>query len=624
MRFNLSHLGFLYMLLILLGACRDKDNSPVQMESIEHPRILLLSGEEQIISELVATDEVWKKMHSAILKEANKILAKPLLERVMIGRRLLSTSRECLRRIFYLSYAYRMSLDDRFLNRAEEEMLAVSAFSDWNPSHFLDVAEMTMALAIGYDWLYPVLADDSKTTISHAIAKKGLEPSYDGDYNWFLRSSNNWNQVCNAGMTYGALAIEGEYPELARATIDRAMQTIGLPMKDYGPDGAYPEGYGYWGYGTSFNVMFLSAIDRIQKKSHNLLETPGFLETADFLQHMLTPTGPCYNWGDNGLGGSLKPAMFWFAEKRADPSLLWSENKFLQIDNYSKFTRDRLLPAIMIWGKHIPLGQITEPSAKFWVGQGKNPVALMRTSWTDPNALYVGCKAGSPSVNHGHMDIGSFIMEADGVRWVSDFGSQNYESLESKGLSIFGKSQDAQRWTIFRMNNFAHSTLTVNDKLQRVSGYAKIDRYSDATDFSYAISDISSVYDGQLRHASRGIGIKEESYVIVRDEISTLDKETKVRWNLVTFADVALRDDGATLTEQGQKLFIDVISSTDIEMKTWSTAPTNDYDAENPGSIMLGFETVVAADAEEFFEVLLVPEKSRARAVPLKLALKAW
>jgi hypothetical protein len=33
-------------------------------------------------------------------------------------------------------------------------MLAAAAFSDWNPSHFLDVAEMTAALAIGYDWLY--------------------------------------------------------------------------------------------------------------------------------------------------------------------------------------------------------------------------------------------------------------------------------------------------------------------------------------------------------------------------------------------------------------------------------------------------------------------------------------
>ncbi|NJK99000.1 MAG: heparinase, partial [Bacteroidales bacterium] len=75
----------------------------------------------------------------------------------------------------------------------------------------------------------------------------------------------------------------------------------------------------------------------------------------------------------------------------------------------------------MIWGKGIPLDKIKEPASKVWMGQGANPVCLMRTSWNDPNAIYVGFKAGSPSVNHGHMDIGSFIMEADGVRWASDF-----------------------------------------------------------------------------------------------------------------------------------------------------------------------------------------------------------
>lgn len=47
-----------------------------------------------------------------------------------------------------------MTADSRFLERARQEMLAVASFSDWNPSHFLDVAEMTVVMCIGYDWLY--------------------------------------------------------------------------------------------------------------------------------------------------------------------------------------------------------------------------------------------------------------------------------------------------------------------------------------------------------------------------------------------------------------------------------------------------------------------------------------
>jgi hypothetical protein len=90
------------------------------------------------------------------------------------------------------------------------------------------------------------------------------------------------------------------------------------------------------------------------------------------------------------------------------------------------------------------------------------------------------------------MDIGSFVMEAGGVRWASDPGMQSYESLESKGMSIFGRTQDAQRWTIYRMNNHSHNVLTINDQLQEVSGYAKIDKASEAAGFQFAVSDFHS------------------------------------------------------------------------------------------------------------------------------------
>lgn len=159
------------------------------------------------------------------------------------------------------------------------------------------------------------------------------------------------------------------------------------------------------------------------------------------------------------------------------------------------------------------------------MGQGLNPIAMMRTSWTNPNAVYLGFKMGSPSVNHGHMDIGSFVMEAEGVRWSSDPGMQNYESLESKGMSIFGRDQDAQRWTVYRMNNHSHNVLTVDDQAQLVKGYGKIDKYSHQAEFPYAISDITTAYEGQMKKVVRGVGIKDEKYVVVRDEVEAFESE---------------------------------------------------------------------------------------------------
>lgn len=620
----ISSILSLVMLAALCLSCNKKEDPQIDLSAKGHPRILLFEGEEEQIRDLIDSDEIWKKMHFAILEESNKILSKPTLERVMIGRRLLSTSRELLRRAFFLSYSYRMTGDVRYLNKAEKELYAVSTFSDWNPSHFLDVAEMTMGVAIGYDWLFEDLSQSTREAARNAIISKGINPSKNNDYNWFLNSENNWNQVCNAGMVFGALAIQEDQPTLATEMIARAMQSVPMPMEAYQPDGAYPEGYGYWGYGTTFNVLLLSVLEKYNGNENRLSTTPGFLETGDFLKHMLTPTGSSFNWGDNTVNTNLKPAMFWIAQKTNDPSILWSEKKFLEIEDYSKFKWLNSLPAIMIWSKDLPISNIEEPSEKFWYGQGANPVAMMRTSWTDPDALFLGFKAGSPSVNHGHMDVGSFMFEADDVRWAGDLGQQNYESLESLGMKIFGKGQDAERWTVFRMNTYSHNVLIINDQQQQVSGYAKIDRYSDVETFMFSISDISSVYFSQLKEAQRGVGIKAEGYGIIRDEVETLDKPTKLRWNMLTYSDVELGDKEATLTSQGRKLVLKVQGPDNVEMKTWSTAPTNNYDAENPGTIMVGFEVLIPANTTQSIEVLLIPEKAVAQADFSNKPLNEW
>ena len=58
--------------------------------------------------------------------------------------------------------------------------------------------------------------------------------------------------------------------------------------------------------------------------------TSGFTNTGHFMKHMITPTGGNFTWSDCGTGTNLNLAMFWFAEKTNDPSVLWSEKGFLE------------------------------------------------------------------------------------------------------------------------------------------------------------------------------------------------------------------------------------------------------------------------------------------------------
>lgn len=624
----MNHLRNLLICILLSGSIgsgfAQQSISVKTITDQEHPRILLMKGEESLIKQSISDNPVWMKVHEVILKECDHIITLPPIERIQIGRRLLDKSREALRRIFYLSYASRMTGEDKYFRRCEKEMLVISNFSDWNPSHFLDVAEMTMAVSIGYDWLYPKLSAESKKIIRDAIVSKGINPSLDTKNNSWLSAVHNWNQVCNAGITYGALAVAEEYPDLSGKVIDRAIESIKLPMAEYKPDGAYPEGYSYWDYGTSFNVLFISAIEKVFSTDFGLNNTPGFLQTSGFLQNMTGVTGQAYNWGDSGSSGSLSPAMFWFAQRNNDPSLLWVEKTYLQNDDLSGLTHDRLLPAVMIWGKDFQLAKITEPKIKAWKGGGANPVCMMRTSWTNPNAIYLGFKAGSAFVNHAHMDIGSFIMEADGIRWASDFGMQQYESLESKGISLWGRDQDAQRWTIFRLNNKAHNTLTINDQLQNVKGYATIDRFSDKADLMYAISDLSTVYKGQIAAAKRGVAIVDQKFVAIRDELVASNQLTTIRWSMMTTANPELGKNSIALTKDGKKLVLQIKTSSEVSMKTWSTEPTTSYDASNPGTIMVGFELTLKPNQKQTIQVNLIPSSTDSDNVKFDKDLENW
>ncbi|MEJ7830224.1 MAG: heparinase II/III family protein, partial [Segetibacter sp.] len=294
-------------------------------------------------------------------------------------------------------------------------------------------------------------------------------------------------------------------------------------------------------------------------------------------------------------------------------------------ESSQRHVRDRLLPAIMLWGGGMSIAKVSAPKSTMWVGQGKNPVALMRTSWTDSNAIYVAMKGGSVSVNHAHMDVGSFIMDANGVRWAMDFGSQEYESLESKGIQLFGRTQDAQRWTVFRLTNLVHNTLTINNEHQRVTGHASITSSSNKPSFMNAVTDITEVYKGQVAKAVRGVGIMNKQYVVVRDEIETLPSETTLRWTMLTPADVKITGaNTAELTKNGKKLLLQVQEPATVTMKTWSTDPPHDYDAPNPGTMLVGFEVRLPANTKSAISVALIPAKAQKKATQKIEALEKW
>lgn len=575
-----------------------------------HPSLLLSQGEENALKNAVLASPKLNIVHQAILDESDKMMGKPALTYLKTGRRLLDVSRECLKRVFYWSYCYRMTGDGKYAKRAEEEMLAVSGFTDWNPSHFLDVAEMTIAVSIGYDWLYETLSENSKKTIEDAIVQKGLEPSKNEKDAWFLNVSHNWNQVCNAGMLFGAIAVRQKNPELAKFIVERSLRSVRLPMRQYEPDGNYNEGYTYWGYGTGFNVLLISAAEKFLGK--NLFPADsikGLMKSASYLLHVVGTSSKPFNYSDCGSGTTFNSPVFWFAERSGDVGLLYNELKSMRADN-KQLVQDRLLPTVILWGKGLDLNKSLAPPSNYFIGNGASPVCLMRSAWADSNAVFVGVKAGSPSENHGHMDVGSFVMDALGVRWACDLGAQNYNSLESKGLDIWDMKQSSDRWRVFRYSNLAHNTLAFDDSLQRVEGRAYFERHQNKKNELSCTADLASLYKGQVSKAIRTVAIKEEKYVSIKDEIVAGERPSKLRWSLLTEATPQINQEKKEilLTLHDRELLVKVESVAKITLKAWSTVPTNDYDAPNPGTVIVGFEAELAPSQTANFTVSLTPQ----------------
>lgn len=536
------------------------------------PRLILTSSLERNLKRKIKSDPVIQNVYEAIKLNAKNIMDQPLLERNLIGRRLLSTSREMLYRMNMLGMVYLVDNDQATLNRIDEEVKAVCAFSDWNPSHYLDVAEMSMAVAIALDWTKGKLPSSTIEAAKNALIEKGIKPSWpdNGQPGWAY-GSNNWNQVCNGGMIAASIIIADQEPELASKTIYRAIDGMVHALIEYGPDGVYPEGSTYWSYGTSFSVLTASMLESAFGTDFGLADYPSFKESAIFRVLSNAPSGWYYNFADCGDKRSENGdfTLAWFGVKTGN-QIFFEKERFLR-DPEDMGELPRHAGAGLVWlSQFEPEAEVNAPLA--WKGEGANPVVFFRGGENDPRQYYFGGKGGRGTVNHGNMDGGSFIFELNGVRWVIDPGNQSYHALEKTGFDLWGKCQECQRWTLLTKNNYGHSTLTVNDQLHVVDGKATIIDFQDG-DNPEATIDLTPTFEGQLAAAKRRFVKDSPQSLLIEDEIET-SKETKmITWQLMTQAEVEITEAGAILKQDGKQLNLENLSHPDYIFSVISLDP---------------------------------------------------
>ena len=485
-----------------------------------HPRLLLDQSGLQNIRDLVVRDPTAKAYLARLVQTGKRLLDQPESARVLVGPRLLATSRRVLDRVSTLSLLFNLDGDVRWRDRAIAEMRAAASFSDWNPSHFLDVAEMTHGLALGYDWLHASMDQPTRDLIANAIIEKGLRPA-DEAYRqkaWWVTSEANWNAVCNGGLIVGALAVADRASDLAQSIIVRALGGLPSVLASYAPDGGWAEGPSYWEYATAYLAVAISALETALGSDFGIGGYAGLSFTAQYRLNVTGTSGLVFNYADSPDRLDVDPVVAWLGHRYADP---WVEFEGRRLTGTAVHAMN------LAWYAP-PAGSGRAPSLDRWF-RGTD-VVCMRSSWTDPNALFCGVKGGDNGASHAHLDLGTFVLDALGQRWAVDLGPDDYNLPE-----YFGK----RRGTYYRIRTEGHNTLVMAGQNQDATARASVTSYFASTEDARVVIDLTAAYAGTgTIRVRRGVALQDgRSRVLIQDEISHRG-DVDIVWAMHTQADV--------------------------------------------------------------------------------------
>ena len=597
---NLFLLSILFLACLRINAAALPDD-PLAHLRVNHPRLLMTDEQFGAAVAAAKTDPLRAELNQRVIATAEFILTAPPIRQNKIDKTVHEQERYAVYYIVTEAMAYRLTGDERFLNRAKNDLLTVAAFPDWFQNEDLAEGEMSFAVAIGYDWLYAKLTPDERAIIKKALKEKSLlfaDDSYSHRAAW-TGNNGNHGQVCNAGLVSAALVLADEEPDLARRILAGARASLRSPLAGYAPDGSYPEGPGYWTYGTTYSTIMFAELESALGTDLGYEATPGFSNTVNFYEAVTGPFGRVFNYQDSTDDLQNSPARAWLAKKFNSPFALLHTRRlladFMQINSVVPFDRaiqstvvNRFFALHEVWVPDKMTGSITNPPLDSHF-RGIADIATFRSAWNDTNAIFIGFKAGDTGRHHTHLDLGSFVLDADGQRWAMDFGGDNNQGIYTlPGYFDF----KAQRWTYFRANNHSHNTVTPGDALQNRFVVAPITKYESTPERAFAVVDLTRAYSNEVISLNRGIELLDRARVLVQDEYQPSTTNLPLHWVMVTKAKIDLSDDrhSATLMSNGKMLRADLLEPATAKLSVGSTRPPTTAENQNEGTTMLAID----------------------------------
>ncbi|MFM2091788.1 MAG: hypothetical protein RLZZ127_2277, partial [Planctomycetota bacterium] len=409
---------------------------------------------------------------------------------------------------------------------------------------------------------------------------------------WWTRRTSNWNQVCNGGFILAALAIADTHPEEAGVVLAGALACLPAGMDLLGDDGASEEGPTYWAYGITYHAFLVDALESALGHAAGIERHPRFAVLGRAgLFHMQTvgAANRYFNYGDAKTTAYFAPVLGWMSRRFDQPAMAASLRGQVERDLprmragglMADDTLDRFLAFLVVWyDPRSGVAQADPPLVSRF--SGRSPLAVLRSGW-DQGDIYLAAKGGHSRAEHGHLDIGSFVLDAHGLRWVLDPGTEAYDGPGWTKARFFDAG--GPRWNLYRNNTFSHATLTIDGALQSTKSNAAVAdciRTATGPGRSVAVFDLSPAYAGQAARVLRAFSIHDGREVLVEDRVEGARPGSRIRWAAPTAAAVTIDGGGAVLAQGGRQVRVEILDPPDGRFEIVPTDPYARDDAGRP------------------------------------------
>ncbi len=481
--------------------------------------------------------EPWKTYYEQLELLCNKLLTEEIPERLLSPGHGLHRTRCASRYIISLCGMYRLTGRAEYAERAWHFADTAMGWKDlWydealgdNWQYDLTTSELAFPLAFLLHWLEDYNdADRVERVIKWVDAKifapylKATESEDPKKRAWWYETTINWNTVCNGGILCLALTLEDRL-ENAKRIIPVALKGMDAYIAALHGDGSYPEGTGYWVYGSIFLFYGIRWYEAAKNVKHPVFDLDCFNDGVNFVFDF-SPDGTALSFGDcnffNPKGGiyvlTERTGRKDIANRLTHRIMKWVE-KYPQPPAYLEETvymRAHEIFALLCCD--------TEYDREAAEELDRGPaVAIYRDNgWGifRSGRLAAAFRAGTSRVNHGMRDLNSIQVEKAGVRLLENKEAHPYPK------AWFGAT---------RNQYFEDSSLSKNTMI--VDGIGQL-RYGDAQwgdDGESMWSDAASVYADYIKKVYRRIS-RGENCIILEDEFEN-KPGTGVSWPEMRF-----------------------------------------------------------------------------------------